>query len=66
MTQEDKDLLYKDLCARLPYGVMVREDTVLYDNKNTTSYRIKKLSYVLIGKGFSKIKGFTLFIELCY
>lgn len=23
MTQEDKDLLLKDLCARLPYGVMV-------------------------------------------
>ena len=23
MTQEDKELLLKDLCARLPYGVMV-------------------------------------------
>ena len=23
MTQEEKDLLLKDLCARLPYGVMV-------------------------------------------
>lgn len=23
MTQEDKELLMKDLCARLPYGVMV-------------------------------------------
>lgn len=23
MTQEDKDLLLKDLCARLPYGTMV-------------------------------------------
>ena len=23
MSQEDKDLLLKDLCARLPYGVMV-------------------------------------------
>lgn len=23
MTQEDKDLLFKDLCARLPYGVNV-------------------------------------------
>ena len=57
MTQEEKDLLLKDLCARLPYGVMVREDTILYDDKNTTSHRIKKLSYVLIGKGFSRIKG---------
>ena len=24
MTQEDKDLLLKDLCARLPYGVKVK------------------------------------------
>ena len=24
MTQEDKDLLFKDLCARLPYGVKMR------------------------------------------
>ena len=25
MTQKDKELLYKDLCARLPYGVKVNE-----------------------------------------
>lgn len=25
MTQEDKELLLKDLCARLPYGVVVAE-----------------------------------------
>ena len=25
MTQEEKDLLLKDLCARLPYGVMVKD-----------------------------------------
>ena len=24
MTQEDKELLLKDLCARLPYGVKLR------------------------------------------
>lgn len=66
MTQEDKDLLYSDLCARLPYGVMVREDTVLYDDKNTTSYRVKKLNYVLIGKGFSRIKGFIHDYEYIY
>ena len=28
MTQEEKDLLLKDLCARLPYGVKV-----LFENK---------------------------------
>ena len=26
MTQEDKELLLKDLCARLPYGVKVLDD----------------------------------------
>lgn len=26
MTQEDKELLFKDLCARLPYGVIVHTD----------------------------------------
>ena len=27
MTQEDKELLLKDLCARLPYGVKINENT---------------------------------------
>lgn len=34
MTQEDKKLLLKDLCARLPYGVKVKvlnEDILRYD-----------------------------------
>ena len=39
MTQEDKELLLKDLCARLPYGVKVK----LGDNPNIfdLEYRIK-------------------------
>ena len=39
MTQEQKDLLLKDLCARLPYGVKVK----LGDNPNIfdLEYRIK-------------------------
>lgn len=39
MTQEHKDLLLKDLCARLPYGVKVK----LGDNPNIfdLEYRIK-------------------------
>ena len=28
MTQEDKELLLKDLCARLPYGVKVLKGPV--------------------------------------
>lgn len=34
MTQEDKELLIKDLCARLPYGVkakVLNEDILRYD-----------------------------------
>ena len=39
MTQNEKDLLIKDLCARLPYGVKVK----LGDNPNIfeLEYRIK-------------------------
>lgn len=66
MKQEDKELLIRDLCSRLPYRVMVREDTVLYDDKNTTSYRVKKLDYELIGKGFLRIKGFIHDYEYIY
>ena len=66
MTQEDKELLLKDLCARLPYEVMVREDTVIYDDKNTTNYCVKKFNYGMIGKGFSRIKGFTHDYEYIY
>ena len=29
MTQEEKDLLLKDLCARLPYGVKISYEAVL-------------------------------------
>lgn len=33
MTQEEKDLLLQDLCARLPYGV---KGIITYDESNTT------------------------------
>lgn len=35
MTQEEKYLLLKDLCARIPYGVMLCED--YYEHKRTLS-----------------------------
>ena len=34
MTREDKKLLLKDLCARLPYGVKVNVKGVVYDNRS--------------------------------
>ena len=36
MTQENKELLLKDLCARLQYGVKVN---VTYSNENASSFR---------------------------
>lgn len=33
MTQEDKELLLKDLCARLPYGVIVRHADCIVDGE---------------------------------
>jgi len=48
MTKEEKDLLLKDLCVRLPYGVIVRgifinhnkdKDKILYEERD------KRLSY---------------------
>ena len=36
MTQEDKDLLLKDLCARLPYGVKVKDTYYNYDENSAT------------------------------
>lgn len=34
MTQEDKELLLKDLCARLPYGVKIRIEYPFYEEKD--------------------------------
>ena len=39
MTQEDKELLLKDLCARLPYGVKCQID---YDNEEDTDLGIER------------------------
>lgn len=50
MTQEDKELLLKDLCARLPYGVIVhfagysgREDCKLNSQHLSSTYCIEYL-----------------------
>ena len=31
MTQEEKELLLKDLCARLPYGVIVKDRNAIHE-----------------------------------
>ena len=40
MTQEEKDLLLKDLCSRLPYGVKVFYEYVDSLNKKTYGYSL--------------------------
>ena len=49
MTQEDKKLLLKDLCARLPYGVKVKvlnEDILRYDYSSEEGGFIKGIENI--------------------
>ena len=55
MTQEHKDLLLKDLCARLPYGVKVE----IY--KDEPPYKLKGYD----GKDFLSDSGWDYLIEQC-
>ena len=58
MKQEDKDLLLKDLCARLPYGVKV-EVTKKDDWTGKFLPPItKKLNYLMLGGIHAKAKGY--------
>ena len=43
MTQEHKELLIKDLCARLPYGVKVEYENKIFDIDYISSYQEIKL-----------------------
>ena len=46
MTQEDKELLLKDLCARLPYGVICHYDTIVPMVGKVKSYgRLYNISF---------------------
>lgn len=53
MTQEDKNLLLKDLCARLPYGVKVNYLEILCDviaiKQETAELNFCKINKVLWG-----------------
>jgi hypothetical protein len=58
MTEEQKDLLFKDLCARLPYNTKVQltEYSDLTGEKLPSEIRI--LDYYMIGKVQAYCKGF--------
>ena len=43
MTQEEKEVLIKDLCGRLPYGVKIKEEYGDYINVNIYNANIEHL-----------------------
>ena len=50
MTQEDKELLFKDLCARLPYGVKGKcKLNTSYDTSFGTIFQTHKFDVVVYG-----------------
>ena len=51
MTQEEKQLLFKDLCARLPYGVKLRyvEDLVVKKESHIITLNNIYLEHILNG-----------------
>ena len=61
MTQEDKDLLLKDLCARLPYGVKVESVFINPDTKEHKPCGIEifdATSLLMIRDGLGEFKPY--------
>ena len=61
MTQEQKDLLLKDLCARLPYGVKVESVFINPDTKEHKSCGIEVFnatSLLMIRDGLGEFKPY--------
>ena len=61
MKQEDKELLLKDLCARLPYGVKVESVFINPDTKEHKSCGIEVFnatSLLLIRDGLGEFKPY--------
>ena len=56
MTQQDKDLLLRDLCARLPYGVILKGETSIDGTINNIATLDAKLLAVDLSTGFITIK----------
>ena len=61
MTQEDKQLVLKDLCARLPYGVKVESVFINTDTKKRKSCGIEVFDatcILMIRDGFGEFKPY--------
>ena len=52
MIQEEKQLLLKDLCARLPYGLKCKD--FVYDNEGNKIERIDTIECIIPQKGLYK------------
>ena len=48
MKQEDKELLLKELCARLPYGVKVNAPFTTNKNENAKGYKINSINFGVV------------------
>lgn len=48
MTQENKDLLLQDLCARLPYGVKVNAPFTSNKKENAKGYKINNINFGVV------------------
>ena len=62
MTQEEKQLLIKDLCARLPYGVKVQcslDGTACRHTVELTGYEGKKIEAHGYNANYFYINGYT-------
>ena len=64
MTQEEKQLLLKDLCARLPYGVKILEGPVIIE----TLFNISKVDndYMVNSESDDMYNGFPISIVKPY
>ena len=60
MTQEDKDLLLKDLCARLPYGVCFLAYKVRYGGTDVTIFDKEKMMGIVEDTIISQSESFSI------
>ena len=58
MKQEDKELLLRDLCARLPYKTKIQLTEYSDLTGEKLPSKIKTLDYCMLGKAQAYCKGF--------
>lgn len=62
MTQEEKELLLKDLCARLPYGVLIEVDYLCNDewqSKYPTNKDVNTLKTIDLNEELVVTNGYS-------